>query len=204
MDQQIRRAAPYPLAIALSAVLAMLGLSACGGSSGSSTASTAHTSTAASLAAAHSGTTGGGKQQAGHVAGTKARFTAVRECLQRNGVKLPQRGAGRGLFPGGGSLPPGTTRSQLQAAMSKCLGGKGHFFPGPNAGAARRFSSPTFRKALSSFASCLHQNGVDIPAPNTSGRGPVFSTKGIDTTSPKFREATKKCRGLLTAALGRP
>ena len=55
--------------------------------------------------------------------------------------------------------------------------------------------------ALSKFAACLRENGVNIPEPNTSGHGPVFNTKGINTASPQFRAATVKCRGVLASAL---
>ncbi len=205
MHQQIRRVVSHPLTIALTSAAAMLGVSACGGSSGSSTAaSTAHAGSAASLAgararagAATKGT--GDTATTGRAAGP--RFTGLRECLRRDGVKLP---AGGGLFLGG-SLPHGVSRAQLRTDLRKCLGGSGHFFQGPRAGAAPRYNSSTFRRALATFASCLRRSGVNVPAPNTSGRGPVFSTKGIDTASPKFREATRKCRGALTAAFkGRP
>lgn len=211
MHQQIKRAASYPTAIVLTGVLATLGLSACGGSSGSTTA--ARTGSAASLAAARArasdsaggsgtkGTAGGSAaNKTNHPAPAAPRIAALRECLQRAGVKLPQNGRG-GLFLGGANLPRGVTRAHLQSAMRKCLGSRAHLFPARGAGgAAQRFGSARFRQALSAFASCLRQNGVNVPAPNTSGRGPVFRTKGIDTRSPKFREATKKCRGALTAA----
>jgi hypothetical protein len=95
-------------------------------------------------------------------------------------------------------LPKGVTRAQLQAAAKKCGGG----FPGPGGGAVhfRRANSPVFRKALATYAACLRQNGVNVPAPNTSGKGPVFSTKGINTNSPQFKSAATKCRGVLFSA----
>jgi len=138
-----------------------------------------------------------------------ARFAAVRECLQKNGVTLPARPAGgaaptrgAGGFPGGArgalKLPKGMTRAQYQAVLAKCGGG---FHPGSSGGAPRAFDSPRFRQALTSFAACLRQNGIAIPAPNTSGKGPIFSTKGIDTASAKFKEAEKKCRPALIAGL---
>jgi hypothetical protein len=97
------------------------------------------------------------------------------------------------------------TSAQYQEVLKKCGGGgfrPGHFHPGAAAAGARRaFNSARFRQAITSFAACLRQNGIDIPAPNTSGKGPVFSTKGINTASPKFKQAEVKCRPALLAGL---
>ena len=90
-------------------------------------------------------------------------------------------------------LPKGVTQSQFQAALKKCGGEASHV-----AGGA--FSSLSARAGLVKFAACLRQNGIDVPAPNTTGKGPVFSTKGIDTSSSKFTAAQSKCRGDLTGA----
>ncbi len=70
---------------------------------------------------------------------------------------------------------------------------------GPAGGARQRFNNPTFKRALAKFATCMRENGVNIPAPNTSGSGPIFSTKGIDTTSAQFKTAETKCSGDLRA-----
>lgn len=154
---------------------------------------------------------------AGAAAGSATgRFAAIRQCLQQQGINLPARpnrapgtgdtgptgprGPGGGIFGGGGGarrgfqLPPGVTQAQLQAAMQKC--------------GLRRFgqggirNNPAFRQSLTAFAACMRQNGISLPAPNTSGNGPIFNTKGIDTTSPKFAAATAKCRPLLRGAFG--
>jgi hypothetical protein len=134
-----------------------------------------------------------------------ARFAAVRECLQKNGITLPQRtpGSGRsaggpGGFLGGGAggpqLPKGVTRAQYEAALKKC-GGEIRF-----GGGGRFAQNPVFKTAIAKYAECLRQNGVNVPAPNTSGKGPVFDTKGINTTSPQFKAATTKCRATLLGA----
>jgi cytochrome c556 len=193
------------VAAALLLVLASLALAACGGSSKSSSAGTgasASTSTSTSSAGAK---------------GANAnRFAAVRECLQKEGITLPKRTpgqqrppAGAGSFlggrgaagaPAGGAtggppLPKGVTRAQYEAALKKCGGGSGHF-----ARSGKAFDSPAFKTALAKFATCLRENGVNVPAPNTSGKGPVFDTKGIDTGSAKFKAAETKCQSDLTAA----
>jgi hypothetical protein len=182
------------LAVLLTLILASLGLAACGGSSSSSsTGTTAKTATSASA------------QTGGRNSG---RFAALRACLQKNGITLPQRtpgagrrpgaggpggagGAGGGFFGGGAGaqLPKGVTRAQLQTAMAKC-GGSGAF------GRGGRANNPAFRQSLAKFAACMRQNGVNLPAPSTSG-GPVFSTKGLNTRSKAFMAADTKCQSLL-------
>jgi hypothetical protein len=75
--------------------------------------------------------------------------------------------------------------------------------PGSGSGSGSgsgRVNGPAFRLALAKFATCLRQNGVNMPAPNTSNKGPIFSTKGLKTSSPQFRTATVKCRSVLIGA----
>jgi hypothetical protein len=195
-------------AIVLALLLACLGLAACGGSSKSSSSTTA--TNAAATSTSTTGTTGttspSGK---GPGANNSGRFAALRECLQKNGITLPKRtpgqrrpggapgGAGGFLGGGGGAagpqLPKGVTRAQYEAALKKC---GGNSFAG---GTGRRFNSPTFKAALAKFATCMRENGVNIPAPNTSGSGPIFNTKGIDTAGTKFKTAETKCSGDLRA-----
>jgi hypothetical protein len=51
----------------------------------------------------------------------------------------------------------------------------------------------------------MRKNGVNLPAPNTSGKGPVFDTKGIDTSGARFKAADAKCvRELAPAGAGGP
>ena len=89
------------------------------------------------------------------------------------------------------------TRAQYEAAIKKCGGGA---FAG---GAAARLKNPTYLAALSKFAACMRENGVNVPAPNTSGKGPIFDTKGIDTASSQFKAAESKCRSDLIGAFRR-
>jgi hypothetical protein len=193
-----RRKPAASAAAVLVLLLACLGLAACGSSSGSSSSATS-----ASASTTTTGATGAKGPNSG-------RFAAIRECLQKNGITLPQRttgqrrppgGAGGFLGGGGGatggpSLPKGVTRAQYEAALKKCGGGN---FAGRSGGGAR-FKSPAFQAALAKFATCLRENGVNVPAPNTSGKGPVFDTKGIDTSSAKFKAAEVKCQSDLRAA----
>jgi hypothetical protein len=132
--------------------------------------------------------------------------------MQKNGLILPPRtsqsGAPGGGFPGAGgrpALPKGMTRAQFQTALKKCGGSSfGAHFGRVGGVGSRRLNSQTFKTALTKYAACLRQNGINIPEPNTSGKGPIFSTKGIDTSSAKFRTATMKCRASLIGAFRRP
>jgi hypothetical protein len=192
------RRTPAASAVVLVLLLACLGLAACGGSSKSSS-----TSTNASAATTTTGATGAKGPNAG-------RFTAVRACLQKNGITLPKLPAGKrpvpGVSPGGiggggagFALPKGMSKAQYEAVVKKCGGLRGGAFNGGGA----RFSSPVFKAALAKFATCLRQNGVNVPTPNTSGKGPVFNTKGINTSSAQFRTAETKCRSALLGAFRR-
>jgi hypothetical protein len=183
--------------------LASLALAACGGSS-----STSPTTTATTSASATTPTTGG---RPGAVRG---RFAALRECLKKSGLTAPPpRAPGIGGLIGGSGgfkLPKGVSKAQYEAALKKCGGfPRGGFKGGAGGlkgraggfkGGAGGFKTAAGKGALAQFAACMSQNGVKIPAPNTSGRGPIFNTKGVDTTSAKFKAAELKCRAALLRA----
>jgi hypothetical protein len=175
-----------PAAAVLVLVLAALLLAACGGSSSTTSSSTVPT-------ASTSTTSGGGAGARG------GRFSALRECLQKQGITLPRRsgtpGAGGLLGSGSGqgpALPSGVSRAQFEAATTKC--GGGNFARG-----RRAPNSPARTKALTAFAACLRANGVNVPAPNTSGKGPVFNTSGLNVTSAQLNAAQAKCSSALGA-----
>lgn len=176
-------------------VAAGAALAACGGSS----------SNASSSSASATAKQGGSRSSS---------FTAMQACLKKEGVSLPSSpagGAGKpssgkppsGEVPSGGApngaggvtLPSGVSRSKLQEAMKKC--GAGSSFTG---GPRRSFNSASAQAALAKYATCMRENGVKLPAPNTSGSGPVFNTKGIDTSSATFKKAQSKCESDLKGA----
>lgn len=198
------------LAIALAAVV----LAACGGSSGSGSGSGATTNSASITTNSSGATTNSTGAPANSASTTRqggsARFASVRSCLQKEGVNLPSAsagGAGRpfaggppnGAAPNGArhrfKLPGGMSRAKFQEALKKC--GAGFFGHGRPA-----FSSAAMRASLAKYAECMRANGVDLPAPNTSGKGPVFDTKGIDTASATFKAAREKCQSHLRGAFG--
>jgi hypothetical protein len=172
-----------PAAAVLMLVLAAVLLSACGGSS--------PTTSSGTVASAPSATPGGGG----------GRFSALRECLQKQGITLPPRSPGapgaRGLLGSGSgqgpTLPSGVSRARFEAARTKCGGGNVAF-------GGRAPNSPARTKALSAFAACMRSNGVNLAAPNTSGKGPVFNTSGVNTTSAQFKDAQTKCSSSLQGA----
>ena len=179
-------------ASALLVLLAGLLLAACGGGSSSKNSSSASTTAKA---------TNGARGQFG------ARGAALRTCLQKSGITLPERKVGQRGAPGAGEpfgaggvratpkLPKGVTRSQFQAALKKCGGGQFRGGKGFAAGGAQRFAK---------FAACMRKNGVKLPQPNTSGKGPIFNTKGINTTSSAFKAADAKCVRELAPSGARP
>ena len=78
---------------------------------------------------------------------------------------------------------------------------------GPHAGGLAKspavkspVATPAAKQAFTKFATCMRANGVNFPLPNTSGKGPIFSAKGVDIRSTKFRAAEVKCRGDLLHA----
>ncbi len=188
------------LATPLILALACLALAACGSSTTTST-------TAASASGAAAGTTGPGG------AGS-ARFAAIRACLAKAGITLPQRpagaprtpGAGGGFFGGGGGAGGagafgGANSAKVRAALQSC----GIQIRTAGGGPFRRnlASNPTAVAALTKFAGCMRSNGINVPNPNTSGTGPVFNTSGLNTTSAAFRAAYAKCTPDLPTGFGR-
>lgn len=160
-----------------------------GASASTSTAAGTSTSTAAGAAVATTGASAATRR-----AGSGAsRSNAIRECLQKNGITLSQRTAGAGGLLGGAGgpqLPKGVTRSQYEASVKKC-GGRAF-------GGAGHVNDPVYKLALAKFAACMRENGVNVPTPNTSGSGPVFNTKGLNTTSTQFKAAETRCTSDLT------
>jgi hypothetical protein len=58
-----------------------------------------------------------------------------------------------------------------------------------------------FRQLLTVYANCLRQNGIKIPPPNTSGKGPLLSLKGVDTKGSQYKAAITKCHPVVVKFL---
>jgi hypothetical protein len=166
---------------ALAAVGALvIGLSACGGSSSGSNAGTGTSTTA-------SGGPGGFQLTA-----------EQRSCVEGKGVTVPQRG---GQPPSGGSPPQGPPSGgapggqdfqKLLQAFQQC----GVNLPNRPQGGGN-FNPASARKQISQYVDCVRKNGYDLPAPNTSGNGPVFDSSKVNQNDPKFKAASAKCQNLL-------
>ncbi len=215
-----RRPTHFTSLIALTAILvaAALGLAACGGSSSTTTTTqtaanaaatgttTGGTSTSGSTSTGTSstGTTGTGTSTTGTTTGSSAatRYTAVRTCLSKKGITLPQTAGAGGFLGAGAQLPKGMSRAQFAEALQSCGAGfNGNHIGKRGKGFKNPFNNPRFHSVLARFAACLRQNGINVGEPNTSGKGPIFDTKGINTGSPQFKAATAKCRSTLLYAL---
>ena len=150
----------------------------------------------------------GGSSKSSAAAGSQGSSNRARvaACLKQQGINRPRRppGGGPGGGPGGpgggpglglglGGGPPGggqssATRTKFRAALRKC----GVRFRGG------RFSrNPAARQALVKFVACVRKNGYRLPAPNTSGTGPVFNRGQVNPNDPQFRTAASRCQGLL-------
>jgi hypothetical protein len=184
------------------ALLACTGLAACGGSSSTTTQTTANAAATGTTATGTTTPTTPGTSSTPTVPPGRpnpARFTAMRACLAKKGITLPPRTPGAGGFLGGApQLPKGVTRAQYAEALKAC----GANFPGGHfKRVPRAFTSPRFHEVLVRFAACLRQNGINVGEPNTSGKGPIFDTKGLNTGSTQFKAAEAKCRSTFIAGL---
>jgi hypothetical protein len=161
------------------------------------------------VAAAGCGSSSGGSNGTTTTAAANRR-DQVAECLRKQGVTLPSRpgngpsgptgprgaGAGGFLFGGGNGAGAGQADPKFQAAAKKC---GLNFNRNPQ---GRITDNPQFKQSITKFAACVRKNGYDLPSPNFSGNGPVFSASKVNRDDPKFVKAAQKCQSLL-AALGR-
>jgi hypothetical protein len=191
-----------PVALTLAVAATALLLAACGSSSntGSTSSSTSSGGAAASAGGASSA--------------ARSKFAA---CLKAHGLTLPARPAGARRRPDGRGYGYG--------------GGAGGFFFGGGGGsgaagggpASGRFSNPKFRAALQAcgggrfpqrrftpnkaavakFTACVKQHGYNLPAPNFSGKGPIFPA--AIARDKKFQAAARACASdLRPAGAGAP
>ena len=187
------------LSVPMIALLAVLGLAACGG--GSAKASTSGSATTTTTAG------GAGVQNSA--------FTA---CLKQHGVTLPggfgggrRRGGSGG--PGGPGLRGGSGRrgfvlgggaglsTKQQAAFAACRSKlpNGGQFGGPGG-----FAGGASATQLKAYLSCLSDNGVKVPTTTSvpgggSGPGRFGSPLVGLRNDPHFAAASKKCAPLLPA-----
>lgn len=109
----------------------------------------------------------------------------------------------------GGSGPRGFLggNAKSAAAFRACAADLGGGFAGAGGfarpgGAPGIFhaSSAADRAAVNSYVACVREHGFSLPAPNFTGKGPVFNTTRVNTRSPKFIAASGACQSLLRFA----
>lgn len=164
-------------ALTFIAALAAVCLAACGSSTASSSASGSPSAAVSSPA---------------HTSGTSVARSKLVACLKAHGVTLPARppgarrprsdSGGPGFFGGGGGPRRGfATNPKLRAAFRACGG--------------RRFGGRRLalsHAAITKFAACVKQRGYTLPAPNFSGKGPIFPAQ-IERNR-RFQAAARACR----------
>jgi hypothetical protein len=193
MNHQRTRRRPAP---AIAVLITALLVAGCGSSSATSSSASSSSSSSAAGAA-----TGAGVNRSKLVA-----------CLEQHGVTLPARPAGArrrppgaggyggvapGVFGGAGGAGAGgagaggagagggfANNPKLRAAFQACGGG---------AFRSRRASFD--HAAVTKFAACVSRHGYKLPAPNFSGKGPVFPAK--IASSKRFQAASRACASLL-------
>jgi hypothetical protein len=102
------------------------------------------------------------------------------------------------LFAGCGSSSKSSS-SSTNASAATATTGTTAGAAGTTTTGAKAAKGPT-KRAFTKFATCMRANGVNFPLPNTSGKGPIFSAKGLDIRSAKFKAGEVKCRGDLLHA----
>jgi hypothetical protein len=164
--------AALPILLALS-----IGLTACGGSSSSTAtqaaANVATTPTIATTTSPGASTTSPGES----TTGTSSTPSTGASPTGTASTSAPPAPAGTSST---GTAPAGTATTGTAAR--------------PSAHIPPLYTTPRAHQAFARFAVCMRKNGIDLPEPNTTGKGPLFDTKGIDTASPQFKAAAKKCR----------
>jgi hypothetical protein len=185
-----------PLAALVAAALVLAG---CGGGS-----SGGEESTTASRESTSAGAGGAGSGPGGFEISDEDRA-----CLEEKGVELPEPGEGAGppegfqggkppegfQPPEGGEPPKGFEGGGFdKRAFEECgirLQGKPG---GPQANSAQ------FKEQIEEYVACVRRQGYDLPEPNFSGEGPVFSESEVDQSDPKFKEASEACQSRLSPA----
>jgi hypothetical protein len=138
--------------------------------------------------------------------------------LKAHGVTLPSRPAGA---PPGGGAPPagsgsgtgtGTTGTGTTPRRGFFFGGGGGRNISPKMQAAFKACGANFgfragaggfrgrisHTAINNFVACVKKQGYNLPAPNFSGKGPIFP-QNIESNA-KFQAASRTCQHLLIPA----
>jgi hypothetical protein len=85
----------------------------------------------------------------------------------------------------------GSSKSASSTSTGAGKAASGARVSSPRGGRGRNRTGATQRYAR--FAACMRKHGVSLPAPNTSGKGPIFDSKGFNPRSAAFKVADRKC-----------
>lgn len=184
--------------LVMGAVLAAIVVAGCGGSSDESTS--------ADTAASTSGETeAGGTPPAGGGPGGFEIDDEAQACLEEQGLELPEMGAGgppegapSGEPPQGGPPEGFEGGEEMQKAFEEC----GIEAPQGGGPGGPPTDSPEFEESIEDYVACVRENGYDLPDPNLSGEGPVFSESEVDQSDPEFKAASEECQSLIAAPGG--
>lgn len=110
------------------------------------------------------------------------------QCLRQHGIDIPDnpgQGAGRGALAT-------IDRSKLQAAQKAC-----QKFQQAAVGEISDAQRQEFQDAFAKFASCMRQQGVELPTFTPGSGPPPAGGARINRDDPKVQAAQKACQGML-------
>ena len=135
---------------------------------------------------------------------------AFAQCMRDNGIaefpdpELDQNGNlqifGGGGGPGQLDADPGT----IEGAFAEC----DHLIEGLISDVFRTLDQSEFQDNFLEFASCMRDQGIDMPDPDfSSGFGPGEGGRqglfgDIDPQDPAFQEAAEECQGIFEGGFG--
>ena len=179
--------------LALAMLLAAIAVGGCGGSSGGDSTSADTTASSGGEAEA------GGVPSGGAGPGGFEIDDETRACLKEQGADLPEPGEAGGP-PEGGAPPAGEGPPEGFAGgedMRKAFEECGIDAPQGGGAGGPPTDSPEFQQSIEDYVACVRENGYDLPDPNLSGEGPVFSESEVDQSDPEFKSASEECRSLI-------
>jgi hypothetical protein len=112
----------------------------------------------------------------------------LQECLQDQGIDVPDGGPGQG--GGGGGGQPDIDRDELQEAMEACDQYRDDAF-----GDITEEDRQEFQDAFAKFSQCMGDEGIDIPDVGAGGGGPpAGGGNQLDMDDPDVQAALEKCQ----------
>lgn len=116
----------------------------------------------------------------------------LQQCLRDQGIELPEPGQGGG--PGGGGGVDESDREKRREALE----GPCKEFRQGAFGDISEEDRQELQDAFQEFASCMRDNGVDIPDMQPGqGGGPGGGGRGLDRDDPDVQAAREQCQDKL-------